>query len=401
MLFTIAFKNLTRQKTRTFAVLVTVALGICSLMIYHGFNTGIMNQYRENTIHAKYAHGQINTKGYRNAIWEKPWEKWLPGNHPALKELSGIPEVDQVFPRVSFYGLVNNGTRSISGFGEGGIGKIEAGFFTTMNIVEGKNLSDEEEGIVMGKGLASALGLKIGDRVTVLVNTIDGSLNGLDFYLTGIFHSGMKSFDDMFFKIQLDKAQILLDTDKIEYAAIGLKKLDDWKSFEKKMEKFTDLESTPFNVLDKVYYQNSVDFLQAQFNFILIVIFTIVVLGIFNTVSTIIMERKNEIGNLRANGESKQEILTLILTEGFLLGFIGTVAGMILAYVLTFTVLANGIEMPPGPGITRQFITILEIQPYFIFVSLAIGISSTLIGSFLAGRKVIRMPISDLLRNAQ
>ncbi len=401
MLFKIAFKNLTRQKTRTLAVLVTVALGICSLMVYHGFNTGIMNQYRENTIHARYGHGQINRTGYRASIWEKPWEQWLEKDHPALAEIAANKLVAHVFPRVSFYGLVNNGNRSISGFGEGGLGPLENSFFNTINVVKGKNLSNEEDGIVMGKGLAEALGLDIGDRVTILANTVDGSLNGLDFYVTGIFHSGMKSFDDMFFKIQLDKAQALLDTTKIEYAALGLHNLDDWGDFAESVKKFPEIEATAFNVLDKVYYQNSVDFLQAQFNFILIVIFTIVILGIFNTVSTIILERKNEIGNLRANGESMGEIMILILTEGLLLGLIGTVVGIILAYLLTFTVLSNGIEMPPGPGITRQFITFLEIQPYFIFVSLLIGISSTLLGSYLAGRKVVRIPISDLLRNAQ
>ena len=401
MLFKIAFKNLSRQKTRTLSVLITVALGICSLMIYHGFNTGIMNQYRENTIHAKFAHGQINLKGYRETIWEKPWEHWLESSHPAFAELKNMKEVDQVFPRVSFYGLVNNGNRSISGFGEGVVGPIEAPFFTTINVIEGKNLSDESEGIVMGVGLAKALGVKIGDRVTILANTVDGSLNGLDFYLTGIFHSGMKSFDDMFFKIQLDKAQKLLDTSKIEYAAIGLKDLSLWPEFAEKIRKHPEIESIAFNVLDKVYYQNSVDFLQAQFNFILVVIFTIVVLGIFNTVSTIIMERKNEIGNLRANGESKGEIMLLILTEGALLGFIGTVLGIVLAYVINFTLLSKGIEMPPGPGITRQFTTFVELQPYFIGVSLLIGVLSTFLGSYLAGRKVVKLPISDLLRNAQ
>lgn len=401
MLFKIAFKNLSRQKTRTIAVLVTVALGISSLMIYHGFNTGIMNQYRENTIHARYGHGQINTKGYRDTIWEKPWEHWMESSHPALKEVSESKEVLNVFPRVSFYALVNNGNRSISGLGEGVVGKIEAPFFNTINIIKGENLSTEEEGIVMGKGLAEALGLTIGDRVTILVNTVDGSLNGLDFYVTGIFHSGMKYFDDVFFKIQLDKAQSLLDTTKIEYAAVGLHHIEDWKKLESEVAKNPDLEATAFNVLDKVYYQNSVDFLQAQFNFILIVIFTIVVLGIFNTVSTIIMERKNEIGNLRANGESKTEIMILIMTEGLLLGLIGTVVGIFIAYLLNFTLLSQGIEMPPGPGITRQFITHVELRPYFILVCLFIGIFSTLIGSFLAGRKVVKMPISDLLRNAQ
>ena len=399
ILVKLAARNILRQKTRTLAVIFTLILGISSLVIYHGFNTGIMNQYRENTIHARTGHGQINIKNYRETIWEKPWEQWMEEDHPIIKELEEKSFVTNVFPRVSFYGLVNNGTRSISGLGEGALGPIESKFFTTINIIEGKNLSTEEDGIVLGKGLAEALNLKIGDRVTILANTIDGSINGLDFYLVGIFHSGMKYFDDLFFKIQLDKAQLLLDSKKIEYVALGLNNLSSWNKIEESIKTHPDLEATPFNILDKVYYQNSVDFLTAQFNFVLVVIITIVVLGIFNTVSTIIMERKNEFGNLRANGESHWDVLKLILVEGGLLGLMGSILGVVWAFILTFTVLANGIEMPPGPGITRQFITHLEIELSFVLVAISLGVCSTLLGTLLAGRKIIKMKITDLLRN--
>ncbi|MFN8370434.1 MAG: hypothetical protein U0T83_07395 [Bacteriovoracaceae bacterium] len=36
-----------------------------------------MNQYRKNTIHARYGHGQLNLKEYRKQIYEKPWEHWI------------------------------------------------------------------------------------------------------------------------------------------------------------------------------------------------------------------------------------------------------------------------------------------------------------------------------------
>ena len=159
-----------------------------------------------------------------------------------------------------------------------------------------------------------------------------------------------------------------------------------------------DFEATPFNVLDKVYYQNSVDFLQAQFGFIFIVIVVIVVLGIFNTVSTIIQERKGEIGNLRANGDSHNEVMTLLLTESLLLGFLGATIGIILSYVCNWTILSQGIQMPPGPGITRQFTTFVELQSSFIPVCYLIGIFSSVIGTAMAGKRILKLPITELLR---
>jgi putative ABC transport system permease protein len=400
MIFKFSLRNIWRQKNRATAILATISLGIAALMIYHGFNAGIMNQYRDNTIKARYGHGQINTLGYRDKIWDKPWERWIDPQSSLMKELETRPEVQFVFPRISFFALLNNGEKTISGAGEGVVGAIESKFFTTMNVTSGNILSTEEEGIILGKGIAETLNLKIGDRVTVLSNTIGGSLNAVDLYVTGIFYTGMKTFDDTLFRIQLKKAQELLNTNKVESIALGLHKLEDWGSLESWVKtSHPDFEATAFNVLDKVYYQNSVDFLDAQFNFIFLVIFVIVILGIFNTVSTIVMERKGEIGNLRANGESKREVMGLLLMESLILGFSGAALGIFLSYLCNLTLLSQGIKMPPGPGITRQFITFVELQPGFIPVCFFIGIFSSLTGTYLALRKILRSSITELLRN--
>jgi putative ABC transport system permease protein len=398
MIFKFSLRNIWRQRSRAFAVLATIALGITALMIYHGFNAGIMNQYRENTIRARFGHGQVNTKGYRDQIWDKPWERWMTLDDPFIQELKVRPEVEFIFPRISFYALLNNGEKTLSGAGEGVEGVSESQFFTTLNVIEGKVLSTEEDGIILGKGLAEALKLKVGDRVTVLSNTHAGSLNAVDVYVTGIFFAGMKSFDDTFFRIQLKKAQELLDTQKVEFISLGLKNLEDWPQVESWVETNAGFEATAFNVLDKVYYQNSVDFLQAQFGFIFLVIVVIVVLGIFNTVSTIIMERKGEIGNLRANGDSKKDVMVLLLTESLMLGLIGAALGVFISYFCNWTILANGIQMPPGPGITRQFTSYVELQTMFIPVCFAIGIASSVVGTALAARRVLKMPITELLR---
>lgn len=398
MIFKFSLRNIWRQRSRAFAVLATISLGITALMIYHGFNAGIMNQYRENTIRARFGHGQVNTKGYRDQIWDKPWEKWMSLDDPFIQELKSRPEVEFIFPRISFYALLNNGEKTLSGAGEGVQGVDESQFFTTLNVIEGKVLSDEVDGIILGKGLATALKLKVGDRVTVLANTHAGSLNAVDVYVTGIFFAGMKSFDDTFFRIQLKKAQELLDTQKVEFISLGLKKLEDWPQVEAWVDTNQGFEATAFNVLDKVYYQNSVDFLQAQFGFIFLVIVVIVVLGIFNTVSTIIAERKGEIGNLRANGDSKKDVMVLLLTESLMLGLMGAALGVFISYFCNWTILANGIQMPPGPGITRQFTSYVELQTSFIPVCFAIGIASSVVGTALAARRILKMPITELLR---
>ena len=221
MLIVVALRNLLRNPRRTFAVLLTVAIGVGSIFLFHGFNTGIMNQYRANAIHARYGHGQLNTDGYREKVYEKPWEHWIQNADKVQADLLSIDGVDQVFPRVEFFSLLTNGRVTVSGRGQGIDGPQEAKFFYTLNIEKGETLSEQKEGILLGRGLARALDVKPGDRVTVLGNTIDGSINGLDLTMTGYFHTGSREMDDVMFRIQLDQAQRLLDTDRVETIALG------------------------------------------------------------------------------------------------------------------------------------------------------------------------------------
>ncbi len=399
MLIKMAFRNLLRNTRKTLAIGLTLIFGCGALFIYHGFNTGIMNQYRDNTIHARYGHGQINTYGYRDQVFEKPWDHWIDNFEEIESWLKSTNEVAYVFPRLSFFALLTNGEINVAGRGEGVEAKFESEFFNRMNIIDGDYLKAEADGALLGSGLARSLGVKVGDRVTVLANTVFGSLNGMDFRVVGIFNTGVKEFDDSLFRIQLSEAKRLLDTEKVESIAIGLKDDYGWtKTFGSFEKQFPKHQAIPFEILDKHMYQNAVNFLQAQFETIRLIILVIVIMGIFNTVSTAILERKHEIGTLRANGDSATSVMVLLLSEGVILGVLGSVLGLILSYALCTIFLSKGILMPASPGITRQFRVIIELQLSYGLITVMLGVCSACLGVLLSGLKVARTPISELLR---
>lgn len=400
MLFRMAIRNLWRNPRRTVTVLFTVAMGVGSLFIFHGFNTGIMNQYRDNTVHARYGHGQITTRGYRAQAQAEPWQKWIT-NWPEIEPvLRGIAGVEHLFPRVEFSALLRRGEVSVSGRGQGIDGVEESGFFNTLNIVQGVPLAAQPDGILLGRGLAQALMAGPGDRVTVVASTVGGTMNAIDLQVVGVFHTGAADFDNAVFRIPLERALALLDTDRIESIAVGLDSIESWDRVAQTVEaRYPELEAVSFATLDKIYYQHSVDWLKSQFAVIQVIIVLIVVLGIFNTVSTGILERKQEIGNLRANGESSREIMLLLGLEGITLGLLGSLIGCALTIGLDETILREGILMPPAPGITRQFRVLIELQPDMALKTCAMGVAATLVGTLAAGWRVSRMPIGEALRS--
>lgn len=399
MLF-LAFRNLFRNKRRTSAILLTIALGSGALFSFEGFICGVLNQYRDNTIHSHYGNGQINVKGYRETVYQDPWNHWIK-NGPELEQfLQGLSDVEYIFPRVSFSALLSNGRVTVSGQGQGIQADKESKFFYGLEVVEGETLMYQPDGILLGKGLAKALDVQPGSTLTLLANAADGTLNSTELKVAGIFNTGSLDFDSRIFRIQLKEAQKLLKTSNIEHVSLGLYSLNAWDGVAAAIqEKFPELEATSFVILDKVYYQHSVDWLNAQFHVVQIIILSILLLGIFNTVSASILERKQEIGNLRANGESVFGIMKLIVVEGAFLGFLGSIFGLILSFSIMKLFLENGIEMPPGPGLTNHFYVTFSFQWMMVRDSILLSTGAAIIASFLAGMRVSKMPIAKALRS--
>ncbi len=396
----LAFRNLFRNMRRTIAVLLTVGLGAGALFCFQGFIRGVLADYRDNTIHSHYGNGQFHEKGYRDTVYEKPWTHWIANWRQLEFYLLGQPGVEHVFPRVTLPAMLMHKNVSITGQGQGVSAESEDKFFNTLNIEEGVPLTTQPNGILLGKGLATALNAKPGDQITLYTKAINGSIRKAKLRVTGIFHTGHVDFDNHVFRIQLEKAQELLMTDRVESLSVGLEDHRYWQQIAQSVEgQFPLLQAASFAELDKVFYQNSVDWLEAQFHVVQAIIISIVLLGIFNTISTSILERKQEIGNLRANGESKSDVMKLILCEGGFLGILGSFFGLALTYFVATVIFEQGILMPPGPGSTRQFYISFQFTVPMAAYTLALSIISAIIASYLAGLKVTRMPIAQALRS--
>lgn len=351
-----AFQNCWRNPRRAALVILTISLGALGLFLYHGLNNGLLAQYRINTIHAKYGHGQIFRKGFYGKVHEEPWKLWINNYQDIQKKLLNLPEVSQVFPRLSFSGILTHGHLSINGQGTGTDGNKEKAFFDRLNIVQGQTTDGNPQKIILGIGLAHALKVQPGDHVTLLANTLVGTMNALDLEVSGIFQMGARDIDDRFFQIEFYTAQQILNTESAESIAVALKHDDKWDEIEAfSANEKLNIEAISFEILDKIYYGNSVSWLDKQFGIFEIIIVFIVLLGVFSTVSVSILERKEEFGFLRSNGESRNNIAQVLVLEALFLSGIGSVFGLALAYGINFTFFRKGLSMPPAPGFTLPF----------------------------------------------
>ncbi len=398
MLYKFAVRNIWRNQRRSLVAIGSIAVGVFGLLFLQGFFSGLIALHKENSIHSRFGHGQIMSRGYWGQPFEKPWERWIDDPEDLMNELRAREEVAQVFPRVQFYGMLSNGQLNVAGRGQGIVGASEESFFDKMNFVSGHALGQDEEGIVVGVGLARALGIKIGDPITVLGQTVHGTLNAVDTHVVGIFHVGMKEADDSLFQIQLTKAQVLLGTQKIESLTIALKDEAQWESFSDSIhEDFPEYEAISLYVLDQVWAENGELFLTALLNIFRLVFVGMIMLAIYNSASNTVLERKRELGMLRAHGEGSLELIQLLLMEAFVLALMGAALGVLGTYLVALLA-DGGIPMPPTPGTNRELPVRLDLRWSYLLTATCLGIVTASLASFLSTLQVLKLSVVKALR---
>jgi putative ABC transport system permease protein len=401
LLLKLSLRNVFRNRRRSLVALGTIAMGAMGLFVFMGFNRGLMNQYRANTIRARWGNGQLYVQGYRGRAHADPTAKWIERPEVIQERLRALPGVVSFFPRVSVSAMLVAGGQAIAGHGEGIDGVAEARFFDQLNIVEGGNLTDHPAGLVLGEGLAQGLGVHVNDEVLLLTRDRKMEIRSAKVRVTGVFHTGSQEFDSRAFRIPIAVAQALLETDRVESIAVALSRVEAWPAFAKAAKAaLPGLEAVSFDELDKVYYRHAVDWLDAQFAFIRAIILLVVFLGIFNVISMTVMERTGEIGTLRANGGSRLEIAVNHVLESTALGLLGGAIGLLAGWGLSAGLLRDGIAMPPAPGITRSFRILIELALRDALQVILLCAATSVVGCLPPVWRATHLPIAEALRHA-
>lgn len=400
MLAKFALRNVNRNRRRSLVSMGTIAVGVFGLLFLQGFFSGLIQLHKENSIHSRFGHGQIMTKGYWGQAFEKPSDHWIKDPDQVIAALQKTSHVVAAFPRVQFFALLSNGKIQVAGRGQGVEGEKEQNFFNKMNFIAGGPIANRADGLVLGVGLARALGVKVGDSITILGQTVDGTINAIDSTVTGIFQVGMKEADDSLFQVQLKEAQILLNTTKMESITIGLDDETNWPVVAKNLEQlFPENEAISIYVLDQVWAENGQRFLSALLQIFRLVFLGMILLAIYNSASNTVLERKRELGMLRANGESAKDLIQLLLLEGFFLASIGATVGALLT-LLAHLMIGNGIPMPPTPGTNRLLPVRLNLDLLSFVSAMSLGLLTSVLATLLSTLQVLRLSIVNAIRSA-
>ena len=149
--FMLAFRNCMRHRRRTAVAVVAVAFGIAASIVANGFVEWMLLTFREEAIQSRLGHLQVTRPGYHTRGMADPYSFLLPGREPEAAALDHSGRVKVIAPRLSFNGLVSHGETTLSFIGEGVSPVAEAVFEEGTQLVEGRELSqDEPHAVIVG-----------------------------------------------------------------------------------------------------------------------------------------------------------------------------------------------------------------------------------------------------------
>lgn len=402
-LWTFALRNVFRQKARSAATLIAIAVGVASLILAGGFVQDIFIQLGEAIIHSQTGHIQVTKAGYREGRLREP-DKYLLVDPKRLKaSIQGsAPAINQTMERLGFTGTLNNGKRDIGIIGESIEPDAEAKMGTYMHFVEGRALKDsDQDGIVVGQGVAKSLGLKVGDRVSLVISLAAGAVNTLDFELLGVFQSFSKEFDARAVRIPIDAAKILMDTQGTHLIVVMLDKTDDTLLAVDKLKQQLSkegLEIISWNQLSD-FYEKAVKLYDSQFGVLRLIILLMVILSVVNSVNMTLFERTREFGTMLAVGNRPDSVFKLIMVESIFLGALGAVIGMSLGCLAGLGISAIGIPMPPPPNANLGYTALIRLDPISVAMAGTIGFVATVLATIMPARKASQLDIVEALRH--
>ncbi len=345
MLLKLAWRNIWRNRRRSLIVLTSVIVGLVAIIISDGLTNGTIGQMLFNQINLNISHIQIHKNGFNN---NKVVKNYIPDYQKIDNVLKNDPSVKAYSKRVFVTGILSSANNSSGAMIYGIDPEQEAKVSIIKNsMIEGKYLTNNKHDIIIGKKLAEKLEVEVGDKVVAMANTLKGDIGSEVFRIVGIFKTASSEFDKMAIYIPAAAEQNMLNIGNKYYEyAIITKDYENVEQVQQNLEANlgSDYEVLSYkDLLPMLIYQ--IEIYKETMWILNVIIGLALIFGIINSMLMSVFERIREFGVLMSIGMKNSRIYLMIMTEAFIIGVVGTIAGVIFGLLLEIPLAHTGINL--------------------------------------------------------
>ncbi len=254
-------------------------------------------------------------------------------------------------------------------------------------------LASNPNGIIIGSTLADKFSLRLGSTISVVAPS--GASRAMK--VVGIFHTGNASYDETQTFTLLKRAQSLLDRpNRANRFVIQLADAYAARDLAFRIEAAIGYKSVSWveaseDILSVLLVRNIIMYSVVS------AILVVASFGIYNTISTIVMEKTRDIAIMKSMGFHARDVRQIFLLEGLIVGLIGSALGIGLGTLLMRAL--EQVTLKP-PGVTEVVHLPIWWGAEQYLLAAAFALSSCLLAAYLPARKAGRVHPVDILRGA-
>ena len=340
--------------------LVAVALGVAALVIVMSVMNGFRGELLDKIVGLN-GHAVIQAYGGRLDNWQA-----------VLKEVKAAPGVTHASPLIEQPLLTTFNGRVEAILARGNTAQDIADL---QDKVKAGNLAELQPGasnVAIGKQLAENLGARVGDTITIINpqgrTTPFGTVpREIAYHVSAIIEVGIYDLDQRYVIMPIPDAQTLLLTGD----AIGMIEVTtvDADTVGETLAPLARKLAGQAVVTDwKAMNASLFEALAVERVAMFVVLSIIVLVAVFNILSSLIMlvrAKTRDIAILRTMGATRRSLLKIFVTAGFLIGALGTAAGLALGAIFLFfrQSIVRGVELVTGQNLWDPSIRFLTELP--------------------------------------
>lgn len=346
----------------TLISILGIALGVAALIIVLSVVAGFQKDIRGALLHVA-PHAEI---GYFEMGGGEKWQD-------LRKYVQGKKEVLATAPYIADQALLAN-SGEVQGVQLRGIlpdeEKKVVDYSDKMKVGRFDDLRPGEFDIILGEGLAEALGAEQGGKVTVITPEGNVTPAGVvprlkQFNVVGIVKTGVYELDHSLALTHLIDAQTLYRLGEDNVNGLRLKLADPHNAPEFTQNLIPVAEQHKIWVRDWTFSNRSY-FEAVKFEklMLFIILTLIIAVAAFNLVSSLVMavtEKQADIAILRTLGLSPGSVMKIFMVQGAFAGFVGTLVGVVVGVLV-------GVNMGRIIAAVENLIGKKLVNPQFYFI---------------------------------
>lgn len=409
LLIAIAIKHLLARKRQSIVSLMGIILGVGFFLmtssLMQGSEKDFIRRLVDNTPHITISDefrnprlqpvGRLYTRGAVELRNVKPLTetRGIRGFEQLLEYLRALPGI-RASQVLAGQALVSFAGRDFGITLSGMIPEDITGITTIETYMKEGSINDliaNPDGIIIGAELARKLALDRGDNITVAATT--GQIR--TFKILGIFRTGRADYDERQTFASLKRVQALLNRpNRVNNIIIKLNDPYAAHPLAADIERRIGYKSVSWqeaseDLLSTLAIRNII--MYSVVSAVLIV----AAFGIYNVISTVVMEKHRDIAILKSMGFHASDIQRIFVTQGVILGIIGSLLGMPLGSLLMLTLMQ--VEFTP-PGSTELVHMPLDWGWMQFAIASGFAMAAAVFAAYLPAKKGARLQPVDILR---